>query len=1511
MEKDLRLRLVVRRHGVPDVKLLWNVTANEDLTISKLVAQINEVIPLESGEWGLEDYAVELKDASGEGFECVHYHLVAKVFKDDDHVLIRPLLTDDLRRRRLSGRHQISVDGKHLVDGLAFGRPWLRAPRDRPAIPLPPRKKARIDYSSEDDEEYPSEGDDEIPMLEYDSTRAEEDPASGRLRARFYDAEPDQNHEEDDEDFEPGADNTDDEAADTEDDNLQEELRMIREDNAAAREGDIVKELRKIRDRRSKGTGKGRRSLAANEDSPVPSSSNALVRSGGKSFGANPGTDPIDRTGALRRAFPDAPISAIEHTLLKCDGDPTTAYRRLRKSFGARLSLSQVSDHTARSASAYDLRQAFSNAGRRETIREQRSSSVQGSYALDPAQADSETSVTVNHTTHVDHTGSLGGSDEISSSDSDSDSDFDSDSSLESGSNAGDAESRQQMDSTSEEDSGSSFDSSDDSQAAAAALEGEHTGSEVQDKSSSDESSSDDSSVSSTKRRSSGKNTVVPVSSDSSESSSEDSSSGSDSSSDSDSDSEPEEMPTKTLSNQHKIMQPAKSLHSPKAPQLAAPATNQTLPVPPGQGLTKTQKRNARRKLAKKSAAQAHSSSFQSIRELSCTTPSAAEEQAAFLARKQALLDAIISDIPSGPDSQNKSQEIPNSAPQDVEHEDAPALPSQGDETPRTSDSHQGDVSAQRRMKPNIGAARRMLMGSLGLKNPKTKADEDKIRQDLMKGVRPHINARLIEATSQPDEPSQTNESVEEDSEAWREKIAYRAVECCHEGVELSEPPFPFVQRWDPQQHVEEWFGSKNKRGGKRKRVQRNQAQYCDDGDSQTLKKRRINADVTFSDAVESLEEGDTTLNYDDPSDEPTTEPVPEVAADESQAADNEDLPPLPSDLTTLSPLQPGQATLGMVITWKHWLLTPGKWQPEVVDLTGIVVRVYDEDGTDLEFLLAQRDRNLERVEKMYDDAGNRVYDRFEAPDDNEDDEDDEPDDGYRRLKYAELIEPRVLQYPMSSRDKAKASGSESWSVGPTESIIHETVYDDQNQPSPANGANAEQSEADEDGSQLQVDTQDSQTKANMDFGQPQRDKNSSFRHDAASGASKPNLDPETLGSIAGDGMDGGVPVFNSPRRSPYGKDDMLVATTEWEGLSHISNAPSNSSDCHDISMAEEAGFSENISPTVIHRKTSSPSRQLAEMSEAFGTSSIPSKSPRFQDNTAKEGTPVPNKNLDISDSTGDTSAKSSPSMGSVHSGRQPDVDFSLTVGGDDLPQISDTGEGSLVLGFSAPETGVRTPTRADSDSEPPSTGSFPSLETLFQTAMSQSQHNTQSPSKAQALTASGSRNAIVQFDEEYEAAMRQIDGEDEDKEHQSSQEFGSARKRLFPISRQPAPVSNTPDPVDVKPALELAPSVVSFGSQVIALSSSLPSSPEKDLKKIHAEDDVDDDHEENNRSLSHGSGRIQRNKSLKAATRARSVPAAKTATMSASARRTIPPSNRPAKSGVKTRAPRKSKKKF
>ena len=65
---------------------------------------------------------------------------------------IRPLQTLDLRQRKISGRHQISSDGRHLIDGVVFGRPYPRR-IDRPAIAIPPRKRRRVTYNQQDDDD--------------------------------------------------------------------------------------------------------------------------------------------------------------------------------------------------------------------------------------------------------------------------------------------------------------------------------------------------------------------------------------------------------------------------------------------------------------------------------------------------------------------------------------------------------------------------------------------------------------------------------------------------------------------------------------------------------------------------------------------------------------------------------------------------------------------------------------------------------------------------------------------------------------------------------------------------------------------------------------------------------------------------------------------------------------------------------------------------------------------------------------------------------------------------------------------------------------------------------------------------------------------------------------------------------------------------------------------------------------------------------------------------------------
>lgn len=119
------------------MQTLWPVK-DVSCTIAQLLQQINDVFPLEAGTWGLEDYSFTLA-----GYDLLHYHVIKAALKDEDELVIKPLKWEDLRSRTVTGRDQISVDGRHLVDGVPFGRPAIRAPT-RPEVRIPPRKKRRL-----------------------------------------------------------------------------------------------------------------------------------------------------------------------------------------------------------------------------------------------------------------------------------------------------------------------------------------------------------------------------------------------------------------------------------------------------------------------------------------------------------------------------------------------------------------------------------------------------------------------------------------------------------------------------------------------------------------------------------------------------------------------------------------------------------------------------------------------------------------------------------------------------------------------------------------------------------------------------------------------------------------------------------------------------------------------------------------------------------------------------------------------------------------------------------------------------------------------------------------------------------------------------------------------------------------------------------------------------------------------------------------------------------------------
>lgn len=82
----MRLCLRIFRHGLPATSLLWTVgndiaATPETISIAQFLEKVDEIVPLESDDWGLEDYTVEVH-----GFECLHFQDVNTVLRDGDEV---------------------------------------------------------------------------------------------------------------------------------------------------------------------------------------------------------------------------------------------------------------------------------------------------------------------------------------------------------------------------------------------------------------------------------------------------------------------------------------------------------------------------------------------------------------------------------------------------------------------------------------------------------------------------------------------------------------------------------------------------------------------------------------------------------------------------------------------------------------------------------------------------------------------------------------------------------------------------------------------------------------------------------------------------------------------------------------------------------------------------------------------------------------------------------------------------------------------------------------------------------------------------------------------------------------------------------------------------------------------------------------------------------------------------------------------------------------------------------
>lgn len=295
-------------------------------------------------------------------------------------------------------------------------------------------------------------------------------------------------------------------------------------------------------------------------------------------------------------------------------------------------------------------------------------------------------------------------------------------------------------------------------------------------------------------------------------------------------------------------------------------------------------------------------------------------------------------------------------------------------------DVEKPEVEPSNRRQLDIASSRRLLFGSLGMRTPKTKEDEEAARRKLA------AQASAVQPRKKPAEAPRAQEEEDELDEDWLKKLTIRAVECVYDDIELSTPPFPFENRWDDD--ADKIIRQRKGWGKKRKRKERIQV-YNGDLDQDE-----------YEDPNEAYE-GNMQLNYDYEWPEAQGEPAMESM---EQDAEVDDLPALPEDMSSVADLLEGEAKVGAIIAFRQLDMSKAtNWQPRMSEYR--VAEVHGVSDGMLNVRLAVRDRRP-RADTVDEYGEPRQYSKFEMPGY----EDDEEDDGYRELAFAELSDPKLLR---------------------------------------------------------------------------------------------------------------------------------------------------------------------------------------------------------------------------------------------------------------------------------------------------------------------------------------------------------------------------------------------------------------------------------------------------------------------------------------------------------------------
>ncbi|KAM5432885.1 hypothetical protein McanMca71_005580 [Microsporum canis] len=387
------------------------------------------------------------------------------------------------------------------------------------------------------------------------------------------------------------------------------------------------------------------------------------------------------------------------------------------------------------------------------------------------------------------------------------------------------------------------------------------------------------------------------------------------------------------------------------------------------------------------------------------------KEKSDFEKKREQLLRDIAEggvEIPSPSSEKRKHQVVSQAVEVDSIHTSTPAQ----DKASPLSNS----TASTRQSKLDIASTRRLLFGSLGVKPPKTKEEEEQTRNKLAQkySLTPKVTAKKPRCiTSEP------SKEVIQPVENWQDRIVLKATECVYDDIELSTPPFPFVQRWDADAHavIQELRASQAPQSKKRKK-NKHKRQSCSNSANEKLYAEGYNQNYDYINE-------DVTLDYGDEASEPMEDvshiagvhpeakphnngPIPGLkdfkAQDKIEPADD-DLPPLPTDISTLPNADKSNLWPGAIFAFKQLDLSKAtNWQPQVSPYrTAIVENITSSDI--ITFRLAKRDRDVLETDEA-DENNPRSYTKFEMPGF---DEVDEEDDGLRDLEIHNLIDAKLV----------------------------------------------------------------------------------------------------------------------------------------------------------------------------------------------------------------------------------------------------------------------------------------------------------------------------------------------------------------------------------------------------------------------------------------------------------------------------------------------------------------------